>query len=70
MGSDDVVLAPLPPSPLYHLNGRLWLLPPGTEDITGAMAIEATMLRAAARAGVPVPPLVSASGEPGELGAG
>jgi aminoglycoside phosphotransferase (APT) family kinase protein len=37
---------------------------------TGAMAVEATMLRAAARAGVPVPTLVSASGEPGELGAG
>jgi aminoglycoside phosphotransferase (APT) family kinase protein len=37
---------------------------------TGAMAIEAAMLRAAADAGVPVPPLVSASGEPGDLGAG
>jgi aminoglycoside phosphotransferase (APT) family kinase protein len=37
---------------------------------TGAMAIEATMLRAAARADVPVPTLLSASGEPGELGAG
>ena len=37
---------------------------------TGAMAIEASMLRAAASAGVPVAPLVSASGEPGELGAG
>lgn len=37
---------------------------------TGAMAIEAAMLRAAADAGVLVPPLVSASGEPGDLGAG
>lgn len=37
---------------------------------TGAMAIEASMLRAAADAGVPVPPLVSASGESGDLGAG
>lgn len=37
---------------------------------TGAMAIEAAMLRAAADAGVLVPPLVSASGEPGNLGAG
>jgi aminoglycoside phosphotransferase (APT) family kinase protein len=35
---------------------------------TGAMAIEATMLRAAADAGVPVPPLVSASGRPGGPG--
>jgi aminoglycoside phosphotransferase (APT) family kinase protein len=37
---------------------------------TGAMATEAALLRAAADAGVPVPPLVSASGEPGALGAG
>jgi aminoglycoside phosphotransferase (APT) family kinase protein len=37
---------------------------------TGAMAIEAAMLRAAADAGVLVPLLVSASGEPGDLGAG
>ncbi len=37
---------------------------------TGAMAVEASMLRAAAGAGVPVAPLVSASGEPGDLGAG
>ncbi|MFP5321940.1 MAG: phosphotransferase family protein [Acidimicrobiia bacterium] len=37
---------------------------------TGAMAIEAALLRAAGEAGVPVAPLVSASGEPGELGAG
>ncbi len=37
---------------------------------TGAMAVEASMLRAAADAGVPVPPLVSASGEEGDLGAG
>jgi len=37
---------------------------------TGAMATEAALLRAAAEAGVPVAPLVSASGEPGDLGAG
>ena len=37
---------------------------------TGAMAVEASMLRAAADAGVPVPSLVSASGEPSDLGAG
>jgi len=36
----------------------------------GAMAIEAALLRAAADAGVPVAQLVSASGEPGALGAG
>lgn len=37
---------------------------------TGAMAVEAALLRAAAEAGVPVPMLVSASGEPDALGAG
>jgi len=37
---------------------------------TGAMATEAALLRAAADAGVPVAPLVSASGEPDALGAG
>jgi len=36
----------------------------------GAMATEAAMLRAAGAAGVPVATLVSASGEPGDLGAG
>ena len=35
---------------------------------TGAMATEASMLRAAADAGVPVPSLVSASGGPGDRG--